>query len=241
MVKRKFAIKITTIMSIILLLVALPLLANCGPAEKGPPPTKPTPVTLAAKEAALLVIDTENDMLDEKGAFAVMKTWKYAEEHDTVKNIAKAIDLAEKQGIPVIRVLLHFRAGWPECPDRGMGGLCKAAKSFVEGTWGTEITPGLEIKEGQLIVEKTRLNAFYNTDLETLLRGLGVTTVLISGVSSTGCVGSTIYGAVDRDYNIIMLSDCVAGPPGATEYLLEHIWPSAGKVMTASEAFASLK
>jgi len=53
---------------------------------------------------ALLVIDVANDVCHEKGALAKMGAWKYGQEHGTFKNIANAIKLAEKKGIPIIRI-----------------------------------------------------------------------------------------------------------------------------------------
>ncbi len=194
---------------------------------------------LIPKETALLVIDVHNDVLDEKGALAFAGVWKYAKEHNTIPNIAKAIELCEKQGIPVIRVSIHFHHGYPSVPDRGFSIFFKKHKAFLEGAWGAEDVRGLRVKHGQIELSKKRFSSFYGTELDTLLRGLGTTTLIICGVSAHACVNATIVDAVDRDYNVIALKDCIAGPEPLVDCAFK-LWSSwKVKVINLEEAFAA--
>ena len=191
------------------------------------------------KETAILVIDVHNDVLDEKGALAFAGVWKYAKDHNTIANIAKAIGLCEKKAIPVIRVGLHFHHGYPSVPDRGFSIFFKEHKAFLEGTWGAENVPGLKIKHGQIEMGKKRFSSFYGTELDTLLRGFGTTTLIICGVSAHACVNAAIVDAVDRDYNVIALKDCIAGPEPLVDCAFK-LWSSwKVKVITLEEAFAA--
>jgi gluconolactonase len=57
----------------------------------------------------------------------------------------------------------------------------KEANALVRGSWGAAPAEGLEPQEGDHIVEKMRMNGFFQTRLDILLRGLGADTIVITG------------------------------------------------------------
>jgi len=189
---------------------------------------------------ALLVIDVANDVCHQKGVLNKLGVWKYAKEHDTFENIDRAIYLAEKKGIPIIRIWIDYHPGMPDVPNRGFiyHAKEKFGEFFIEGTWGAKPIAGLEPKEGQLEVIKKRFNSFHNTNLKPLLDALGVDTLIVTGVSCHACVNGTIVGGNDWDYRLIALHDGIAGPSDAMcDFLFKSLWPSWGvQVVTVSEA-----
>ena len=192
------------------------------------------------KNTALLVVDPHNSVLHKDGQLAHLGNPKYAEEHNTIPKIAKAIELCEERGIPVIRVGIHFHHGYPTIPNRGFMQVVKTKKAFIEGTWGAGYVSGLEVKPGQIEISKKRFSSFYDTELSTLLRGLGATTLLVCGVSATHCVMATVVSAVDRDYNVIALTDAIAGPSDELTNCAFKIWALwKVKLMTVEQAFAA--
>jgi nicotinamidase-related amidase len=170
-----------------------------------------------------------------------MGIWKYAEKYKTIENIARAIEICEKQKIPIIRIFVENRLGEIDYPPRGAWRMYREILGpwMVENTWGAEPVKGLEVKEGQLVVIKKRQGAFYGTELEGLLRNLGVNTLLVTGVSVHACVNATVVGAADRDFDIIALSDCCAAPSEEmANFFFTKGWKTYGvKVMTISELF----
>ena len=62
-----------------------------------------------------------------------------------------------------------------------------------------------------MVVRKHRFGAFYETRLETLLGMLGVRTLFITGVTLNACVETTIREAYLRDYDVVAVTDCIAG------------------------------
>jgi nicotinamidase-related amidase len=78
-----------------------------------------------------------------------------------------------------------------------------------QGTWGYELYEGLGAREDDWYVEKSRLSAFFNTNLETILRGLNADTVLMAGVLTNQCVAATSKDASFRDFKPIMVEDCI--------------------------------
>ena len=193
--------------------------------------------------AALLLIDMQNDILHENGKLAAsgVGVWKFAKEAGTIPNTRKMIEIARKNGIPVIYVKMVFR---PDYADMGLVQfspctlykMIKKGEVFKEGTWGAEYVGELKPEAGDYVVVKRRMNAFYNTDLETLLRGLWRSTLLICGVITNFCVEATVRGAVDRDFDAIVLEDCTASESKEMqEFPMKTIFPMLGVVTTTEE------
>ncbi|MFW5713176.1 MAG: cysteine hydrolase family protein [Brevefilum sp.] len=77
----------------------------------------------------------------------------------------------------------------------------------IEGTPESEIVPGLRPLPNEKVVFKHRYSAFYNTDLETVLRCLKIQDIVISGVMTNMCVESTARDAYFRDYRVWIPAD----------------------------------
>jgi nicotinamidase-related amidase len=77
-----------------------------------------------------------------------------------------------------------------------------------QNTWGYQIYEPLDALPGDWFVEKTRLSAFYNTNLEVILRGLNAETVIITGVLTNQCIAATSKDAMFRDYLPIVIEEC---------------------------------
>jgi ureidoacrylate peracid hydrolase len=83
---------------------------------------------------------------------------------------------------------------------------------FVEGTEAVDLVPEMRPNAGDLVVTKTRYSAFVNTDLDSLLRGRGVDTVVVSGLMTNYCCDATARHAHDLDYRVLFVADATAGP-----------------------------
>ena len=75
-------------------------------------------------------------------------------------------------------------------------------------TWGWEVLADLDPQPEDWYVAKTRLSAFYGTDLEVVLRGLQAETVLMTGVLTNQCVAATSKDAMFRDFKPIVIEEC---------------------------------
>ncbi len=125
----------------------------------------------------------------------------------------------------------------PTITDLMLQGLMPPPReAMVEGTPGAEIVAELKPAPGDHLISKRRSNAFYNTDLELMLRSRGIDTLIITGVVTDGCVVNTVRGARERDLHVIVLSDCCATDmPEADEYFINKVFPKAGQVRTSGE------
>ena len=83
----------------------------------------------------------------------------------------------------------------------------KDANALVRGTWGAAPADGLEPQDGDHVVEKMRMNGFYETRLDILLRGLGVETLIITGAWTNMSIEHTARHAADAGYRAVVASD----------------------------------
>ena len=160
---------------------------------------------LRTGKACLLVIDMQNEFLREGGAVF----FHYASE--IVPNVGRIIAASRSASIPVV-----FTAHAHEDPktDGGMTAEfwpdIKRGKSLIKGTRGVEVVREIRPLPGEKTVWKHRYSAFYNTDLEIILRGLGVTDLVITGILTNVCCESTARDAFFRDFRVFVVADATA-------------------------------
>jgi gluconolactonase len=164
--------------------------------------------TIDPKTAALVIQDLQNDVIIEGGAFADSGAPAHATSQNVVANVAGLAEACRKVGVPVIHVWYIV--------DEGASGLkvnaplfegVKGANALVRGTWGAAPADGLEPQAGDHVVEKMRMNGFYETRLDILLRGLGVETLIISGAWTNMSIEHTARHAADAGYRAVVASD----------------------------------
>lgn len=105
----------------------------------------------------------------------------------------------------------------------------------------TQIHASIAPEEGDIVVRKVRVGAFSTTDLHEQLRARGIDTLVLAGISTSGCVQSTVLDAFDRDYRVIVASDACADPNAEVHtFLLEQIFPRRGEVLGVRELYGLL-
>ena len=85
--------------------------------------------------------------------------------------------------------------------------LTAEGRALKAGTEGVQLYPKVDVADTDHVFEKRRYSAFFATDLELLLRNLGVDTLIIGGVATNVCCESTTRDAYFRDFKVIFLSD----------------------------------
>ncbi|KAL5350573.1 hypothetical protein ACLOAV_004142 [Pseudogymnoascus australis] len=118
----------------------------------------------------------------------------------------------------------------------------KSYGDFLKRPDATEVHPSIAPVEGDVIITKRRVSAFAGTDLELVLRSLGVEKLVLVGLSTSGAVLSTVRQASDLDYVVTVLSDlCFDRDAEVHKLLVERIFPRQAEVITADEWVAGLK
>lgn len=105
----------------------------------------------------------------------------------------------------------------------------------------TQIHEAIAPQDGDIIVRKQRVGAFSTTDLHEQLQARGIDTLLLAGISTSGCVHSTVLDAFDRDYRVVVLADACADPDQETHrFLLERVFTKRGEVIEVNDLHALL-
>ena len=160
------------------------------------------------KTSALVIQDLQNDVIIEGGAFADSGAPAHATSQNVVANVKGLAEACRAAGVPVIHIWYIVEAGRPGLKQNAplFEGV-KGANALVRGTWGAAPADGLEPQPGDHVVEKMRMNGFYETRLDILLRGLGVENLIISGAWTNMSIEHTARHAADAGYRAIVASD----------------------------------
>ena len=174
---------------------------------------------LKPSSSAMLIIDMQNDYCSDSGAVASAggDTSGY---EAIISRIAHLADECRQLGVLVIHVRTltmqdgrSDSAAWLRLRVRANinygSGNSGPWMFTVEGTWGADFVPALVPKAGDLVVTKHRSTAFHQTDLDLILRSNGITTLIVCGCTTEGCVESTVRDATFYDYFPIVPDDCV--------------------------------
>jgi len=160
------------------------------------------------RRAVLVVQDMQNDVIMEGGAWADSGAPEHAKEQNVVDNVQRLAEACRAAGIPVIHVHYIVEEG-----ARGLklnAGLFLGVKEtggLVRGSWGAAPAEGLEPQKGDFVVEKMRMNAWEGTRLESLLKGFGRDTIIVTGAWTNMSVEHTARTGADKGYYMIVPED----------------------------------
>lgn len=153
-------------------------------------------------DAALLILDMQNDIigrhLDGDGRGGAMDVG------DLISRIVALRDAFRQVGWPVIYTRVAYRAGYA---DAHVTAPARARSSLREGEPSSAVIDELAPAADDYVVIKRRIGAFYQTDLELLLRGLDRAAIVVTGTSLPRAVESTVREAHSRDIRCIVVSD----------------------------------
>ena len=160
---------------------------------------------------ALLVIDMQNGFCHPDGSFPRLGMGLEGAD-EAVRNAAVAVTQAREADVPVIFTRHLYRPGRADegWALRSTAPALAGVDGLAAGSWDAEVVAELKCTGSDLVVGKCRLDAFQWTSLEPLLRGLGVTDLVVCGVITNMCVESTVRSAFMRDFPVTLLGDCCA-------------------------------
>ena len=165
-------------------------------------------LTLDAKRCVLLIQDMQNDVMAEGGAWAETGAPEHAKEQNVVENIKALAAACRSKGVPVIHVHYIVEDGAPGLKlNAGLFQGVKDTGGLVRGSWGAAPAEGLEPQDGDFVVEKMRMNAWEGTRLESLLKGFGRDTVIVTGAWTNMSVEHTARTGADKGYFMFVPED----------------------------------
>jgi gluconolactonase len=200
------------------------------------------PLRLDANRSALIIQDLQNDVIGEGGAFADSGAPAHAKSQNVVENVKRLAEAARQAGMPVIHVLYVVDEGAPGLKQNAplFVGV-KEANALVRGSWGAAPVDGLEPQPGDHVVEKMRMNGFYNTRLDILLRGLGAETIVITGAWTNMSIEHTARHGADAGYEVFVVSDGTSTTGNEWQNAaLNYAMTNVATVITTGEAVQAL-
>ncbi len=196
---------------------------------------------------ALLVIDMTNDFVGPAAPYDVPAG------REMIPRLQRLVNACRDRDVLVVYTTQAHRADGSD-----LGRVAELHPPTRDGDALREGTPGTALHEAfrpsgrEHLITKRRYSAFFGTDLDVLLRGAGVDTLVITGVATSMCCESTARDAFYRDYRVVFLSDGTAthdlpdlgwGPIPADEvrrHVLTTIAFGFGEVTTVADVVARL-
>jgi ureidoacrylate peracid hydrolase len=143
---------------------------------------------------------------------------------------AEVLAAARNAGLKVIYLNMGFRPdlsdlGTPDSPNRvrhlmfGVGKTLQApdgteSRFLIRDTWNTAVVSELTPVDGEIVIYKHRFSGFYETEFDAVLKKFAIKSLIITGCTTSVCVESTVRDAMFRDYQCILLTDCMGEPIG---------------------------
>jgi len=161
-------------------------------------------------DTALLLIDLQNDTVHADGAYASFGAAAHAASQNVVGNSRTLLDAARTGGIPVFqsRIVVH--------PVTGLGGAnapifqMLAPDTFKVGSWGAAIVDELAPAADEIVLDRTRMSVFNGTELDIMLRNLGVRHLVVAGAWTNMAVEHTVRDAADHGYTVTLAADATS-------------------------------
>ena len=198
---------------------------------------RPEAIAIDIAKTAVIVVDMQNDF-GSKGGMFDRAGIDISGIRKAIAPTAKVLASARHSGIKIAYLKMAFRPdlsdlGAPDSPNRlrhqplGVGKTIQApdgrdSRILIRDTWNTDILDELKPQTGDLAIYKHRFSGFYQTDLDSTLRTLGIKHLIITGCTTSVCVEATVRDAMYRDYSCVLLEDCMSQPS------LGHSLPGSG-------------
>jgi nicotinamidase-related amidase len=230
--------------------------------QPSPPPRSltiaaaPQTVTVDLRCTAMIVIDMQNDFCA-KGGWVDHLGFDVTPDRAPIPPLARLLPALRDAGVPIIWV------NWGNRPDlmnmapnqlhlykpTGVGiGLGdplpkSGARVLEKDSWAAAVVDELKQEPGDIKVDKYRISGFWDTPLDSILRNLGVRTLLFSGVNIDQCVMCTLQDANFLGYGCVLVDDCSAttSPDYCTEATIFNVKKCFGFVTSSKQILAALK
>jgi ureidoacrylate peracid hydrolase len=198
---------------------------------------KPEPITIDPSKGAVVVVDMENDFAAKGGMFDRAGI-DISGAQKAIQPTAQVLAAARAAGIKIVYLKMGYQPdlsdlGASDSVNRtrhlklGVGQTIHApdgreSRVLVRDTWDTDIVSELKPQPQDIALYKTRFSGFYQTQLDEILKKLGIKYLIITGVTTSICVDSTVRDAMFRDYLCVLLKDCMSEPIGSNLQRTNH-------------------
>jgi nicotinamidase-related amidase len=219
-------------------------------------PCEPQSVTVDLNRTAIIVIDMQNDFCA-KGGWVDQLGGDYTPDRAPIPPLQRLLPALRAAGVPVIWVNWGNRPDLANMPPnqlhlykpKGVGiglgdplpGL--GAPVLQKDSWAAAIVDELKQEPHDYKVDKYRISGFWDTPLDSMLRNLGIRSILFAGVNTDQCVLHSLTDANFLGYGCLLVSDCCAttSPAFCTEATIWNVKKCFGFVTDSDAVMAALR
>jgi ureidoacrylate peracid hydrolase len=212
-------------------------------------PARPEPIRLDPATTAVIVVDMQNAYAS-KGGYVDEAGFDVGPAASVIGRIGEVLDTARSAGMTVVFLQNgwdsgYVEAGTPLSPNWHKSNALKtmrarpklSGKFLARGGWDYELVDALQPKEGDLRVHKPRYSAFFNSQLDSVLRARGIRTLVFTGIATNVCVESTLRDGFHLEYFGVLLEDAThhLGPDFIMEATVYNVEKFFGWVSTVAD------
>jgi nicotinamidase-related amidase len=238
--------------------------ATEGEVNMAMPAPAPVPVTIACapqnvtvdlQRTAVIVIDMQNDFCAPGGWVDYLGA-DYRPDRKPIAPLQRMLPALRNAGVPVIWVNWGNRPDLANMPPNqihlykpagtglGLGDPLpgNGARVLEKDSWAAAVVDELKQEPDDIKVDKYRISGFWDTPLDSILRNLGVRSILFTGVNTDQCVLHSLTDANFLGYGCVMVEDCCAttSPDFCTEATIWNVKKCFGFVTDSNAVIASL-
>ncbi len=210
---------------------------------------RPEALRLNAAETAVVVIDMQNAYAS-PGGYVDLAGFDITGAASVIGRIATVLETARSAGIQIVYLQNgwdadYVEAGGPGSPNWHKSNALKTMRAKPElhgqllarGGWDYELVDALKPQPGDITLHKTRYSAFFNSQLDSVLRARGIKNIVFVGIASNVCVESTLRDGFHLEYFGVMLEDAThhLGPDYVRDATIYNVEKFFGWVSTVAD------
>jgi len=216
---------------------------------------EPEPLEIDRQRTAIVLIDLQNALISNGGMIDLIGKYDVAERQKIITPIKEVTSMARARGCRIVYTVDRSSLDLHDCGGASSPNWYKSIalvsyrehpewqdKLLFRNTWGAEIIEELKPQEGDIVIEKQRLSAFFGTNLDIILKGYNIKYLLFGGVTTNICVEAGLRDAYYRDYFPILISDAAvhSGPPFMQEATIFNLKYHYGWVTNAKNVIKAM-
>ena len=186
------------------------------------------------KTTALIVIDMENAFIDPASPLCIKNALA------TVPACGKVIEKARERKIPVFFVNRIYRSNGSDVEFTRYQSWYDGERFLAPNSTGPlsiDVPEEFKPMAGDYTIIKPRFSAFFQTELDLILRRLGVKTVFLTGTTTPNCIRTSCYDGLSLDYNIVIIEDCCSSNTEEIQRVNMEDMQRVGAVIHSSAEF----
>lgn len=195
---------------------------------------------------AMLVVELQNDLVHESliGERGIGgKLAEAVKRRGVLPRLREVLDAARGTTVPVLYATKerHPAMAQPDtAPIYRFGG---GEPRLVHGTWGAQVVDEVAPSDGDIVLPRfTSIDPSHGSELWPSLRRLGISTLVVAGISTTMAVEGTVRAAANREYRVVVIEDCCASVPDEWhDFSVRNVMPLLADVVGASDVLEALR